>query len=167
MAVETDRRSRNPMSWKYRRWGAERVYYLSRRLYLRGWHRLAYVLKFLNTYLFRAYIPPLVAIGQRLELPHGGFGVVMHEDTVIGDDATILHNVTIGNGGARIGNRVYFGSGVTILGAVTIGDDVVIGAGAVVTFDVPTGSYVAGPKGRLFVGGNPNVAPPGSSAAAP
>lgn len=154
MAVVADRQSRNPLSVKYRRWGAEWIYYRSRCLYQRGWRRLAYGLKVLNTILFRSYIPPQAAIGERLELPHGGFGLIVHEDTVIGDDAIIFHNVTIGNGGARIGNRVYLGSGVTILGAVTIGDDVVIGAGAVVTFDVPAGSYVAAPKGKLFVHGN-------------
>jgi len=96
------------------------------------------------------YIPLSVAIGERLQLPHGGFGVCIHDDTIIGDDAIIHHNVTIGNGGARIGDRVYLGAGALILGAVEIGDDVVIGAGAIVTFDVPSGSYVAAPKGRLF-----------------
>lgn len=88
-------------------------------------------------------------------MPRGGFGLAVHDDTEIGDDAVIRHNVTIGNGGARTRNRAYFGSGATILGAIKIGDDAVIGAGAVVTFDVPSRSYVSAPKEKLFGNANP------------
>jgi serine O-acetyltransferase len=58
--------------------------------------------------------------------------------------------VTIGNGEARIGDRVYLGTGATIIGAVTLGNDVTIGAHAVVTFDVPAGATVVGAKARLI-----------------
>lgn len=85
-----------------------------------------------------------------MDLPHGGFGVVMHEDTCIGDDAIIFHNVTIANGGARIGARVYIGTGVTIIGAVNIGDDVKIGANTIVNFSIPDGSTVIGTSGRII-----------------
>ena len=74
----------------------------------------------------------------------------MHEDTIIGDDAIIFHNVTIANGGARIGHRVYIGTGSIIIGAVKIGDDVIIGANTVASFDVPNGATVIGPKGTIL-----------------
>ena len=142
--------SLNPKAVEYRERGAEKIYYISHRLYKRGFKRTAMVFKRLNQLLFRVYIPPQVKIGKRLQLPHGGFGVVMHEDTVIGDDAIIFHNVTIANGGARIGDRVYIGTGAVIIGAVRIGNDVTIGAHAVVNFDVPEGSTVVGPKARII-----------------
>ncbi len=106
--------------------------------------------KRVNQLLFHVNIPPTVEIGSNLELAHGGFGIVIHADTVIGDDAIIFHNVTIGNGGAIIGDRVYIGTGAVIIGAVTIGDDVVIGANTVVNFDVPNGCTVVGPKPRII-----------------
>lgn len=148
--------SKNARAYSYRKWGAEWLYYFSRKLYERGWHRIAYIFKFLNTFIFRAYIPPQAKIGVRLDLPHGGFGVVMNENTEIGDDAIILHNVTIANGGARIGNRVYIGAGAVIIGAVRIGDDVAIGANAVVNFNVPNGANVVAPKGTILGKDNMN-----------
>ncbi len=131
------------------KYGAEGIYYLSRYLWTHGWKRLAYCLKFFNTIIFRNYIPPQAAIGERLDLPHGGFGVVVHIDTAIGSDAIIHHSVTIANGGARIGDRVYIGAGATIIGAVNIGNDVKIGANTVVNFDLPDGVTVVGPKGSI------------------
>ena len=73
----------------------------------------------------------------------------MHHDTEIGSDAIIFHNVTIANGGARIGDRVYIGTGAVIIGKVSIGNDVVIGANAVVNFDIPDGGLALGPKATL------------------
>lgn len=129
--------------------GAESIYYLSHFLYLNKFRRTAYLLKRINQILFRVYIPPEVTIGKRLALPHGGFGVVMHRGTVIGDDAIIFHNVTIANGGAIIGDRVYIGTGVVIVGNVKIGDDVTIGANTFVNFNVPSNSTVVGQKGTI------------------
>ncbi len=110
----------------------------------KGFRKPAYFIKYLNMMIFRNYIPPEVKIGRRLDLPHGGFGVIMQKDTQIGDDAIIFHNVTFANGGARVGKRVYIGSGATILGNVKIGDDVTIGAHSLINFDVPDGSTVVG-----------------------
>lgn len=110
---------------------------------------MAYIIKYANVMLFRAYIPPDATIGKRLDLPHGGFGVIMHENTKIGDDAIIFHNVTFANGGARVGDRVYIGCGVTIIGPVKIGNDVVIGANTVINFDIPDNTTVVGPLGTI------------------
>lgn len=141
--------SRNPRWWPHKRWGTERIYYLSHNLYVKGYRRLAYLLKYLNIFIFRSYIPPEVVIGKRLDMPHGGFGIVLQKETVIGDDAIIFHNVTMANGGTRIGDRVYIGAGAVIIGPVNVGDDVTIGANTVVNFDVPNKSTVVGTAGRL------------------
>lgn len=142
--------NRNPRWVKQNKWGAERFYYISHRLYKKKFFRLAYLIKYLNALLFRNYIPPEVQIGRRLDLPHGGLGVVMQKDTVIGDDAIIFHNVTFANGGARVGDRVYIGTGSVIIGSVVIGDDVVIGANTVVNFDIPDGAVVVGQAARFI-----------------
>lgn len=65
----------------------------------------------------------------------------------IGCNCTILHNVTIGagRGGApTIGDNVYIGAGAIIIGDIKIGDNVKVGAGAVVFKDVPSNSTVVG-----------------------
>jgi serine O-acetyltransferase len=141
--------SGNPWKVPYKKHGVEEIYYASHRLWVKGYRRLAYLLKRVNQFIFRAFIPPEVIIGKRLELPHGGFGVVIHRDTLIGPDAIIFHNVTIANGGARIGSRVYIGTGTVIIGKVQIGDDVTIGANCLINFDVPDGSTVVGNKATI------------------
>jgi serine O-acetyltransferase len=93
-------------------------------------------------------------IGRRLCIEHHGC-IVIHGATVIGDDCLIRHGVTIGNSGyedpfgaPRIGNRVQIGAGAKILGRITIGDGVIIGANAVVVDDVPDNTTVGGVPAR-------------------
>lgn len=91
--------------------------------------------------------------GSRPRLPHGMYGIIMSHNVSVGEDVTIYHQVTIGegaNGAPRIGSHVTIGAGAKILGNVTIGDYVTIGAGAVVTFDVPDHSVVKAAKGTIF-----------------
>lgn len=140
----------NPRSVPHPNRGAEKLYYLSHYLWIHNHFSAAKLVKFVNTFLFRNHIDPRAKIGSRLELAHGGDGVVINGDTVIGDDAIIFHNTTIGNGGTRIGDRVYIGAGATILGKVEIGDDVAIGANSVVVFDVPSGTTVVGEQARII-----------------
>jgi serine O-acetyltransferase len=82
-----------------------------------------------------------------LRLPHP-YGIVIHSSTRIGSSVTIMQQVTIGGvhdyaqsrraqRGAIIGNDVFIGAGAKIIGDVTLGDGVVVGANAVVTKDVP------------------------------
>ena len=141
---------KNPRTVDYQAKGTEHLYYLSHYLFSKGYIKLASIIKRFNQILFHVNIFPEVEIGRNLQLPHGGFGVVIHHDTKIGDSAIIFHNVTIANGGARIGDRVYIGTGAVIIGDVTLGDDVVIGANAVVNFNVPDGSVVVAPKSSII-----------------
>src|SRR5450631_444619 len=97
-------------------------------------------------------------IGRRLCIEHHGC-IVIHGATVIGDDCLIRHGVTIGNSGTedlfgapRIGNRVQMGAGAKILGRITIGDGVIIGANAVVVHDVPDNVAVGGVPARPLKG---------------
>jgi serine O-acetyltransferase len=145
--------SRNRRYWPHAQWGSERLYYLSHALWKHSLRRLALLFKYLNIFLFRAYIDCPASIGARLDLPHGGFGVVIGYDGRIGEDAIIFHNVTIGHakpGPVVIGDRFCAGAGATIIGPVHIGNDVTVGANTTVNFDVPDGTTVVGTKARII-----------------
>ncbi|ROQ39610.1 serine O-acetyltransferase [Frondihabitans sp. PhB188] len=96
-------------------------------------------------------IHPGASIGDRLFIDHG-MGVVIGETAVIGDDVLMYHGVTLGgrgiSGSARrhptVGDGVMIGAGAAILGPVTVGSGARVGAGAVVTADVAPGATVGG-----------------------
>lgn len=95
-------------------------------------------------------------VGRRLTIEHHGC-IVIHGACIIGDDCLIRHGVTLGNtgyddplGAPRIGNRVQFGAGAKVLGRVSVGDDVIIGANAVVIDDVAPRTAVGGVPARTL-----------------
>ncbi len=95
-------------------------------------------------------IHPGASIGRRLFIDHG-MGVVIGETSVIGDDVTLYHGVTLGgkslHKGKRhptIGNGVVVGAGAQVLGNITIGARSVVGANAVVVHDVPEDATAVG-----------------------
>ena len=93
-------------------------------------------------------------IGPRLRLFHG-IGTVIHEAVTIGADVTLRHLTTIGTqrSGQKaptLGDRVNVGCHSIILGDIHIGNDAVIGAGAVVIHDVPEGATVVGNPARIL-----------------
>jgi serine O-acetyltransferase len=99
-------------------------------------------------------IHPSARIGTSVFLDHAT-AIVVGAFVEIGDEATILHNVTVGRKGTpavrapRIGRGVFLSAGSTILGDIAIGDFAKIGAGAVVTSDVPAGCTAVGVPARL------------------
>ena len=97
-------------------------------------------------------IPPGARIGAGLCLHHPQ-NVVVSEHAVIGEDCTLYQDVVIAEGGSvpgapKLGDRVTVYAGAKVLGGVVIGNDVEIGANAVVTRDVPDDSVVASTPGR-------------------
>ncbi len=105
-------------------------------------------------------IHPGAQIGQRFFIDHG-MGVVIGETTRIGDDVTLYQGVTLGGTGKQkgkrhptIGDRVVISAGAKVLGSIEIGNDVLIGAGAVVIKPVPDNCTVVGVPGKIVkVGG--------------
>lgn len=100
-------------------------------------------------------IHPGADIGRRFFIDHGE-GVVIGETSVIGDDVLVYQQVTLGGTGKEtgkrhptIGNNVVIGAGAKILGNIEIGDNVRIGAGSVVIDNVPENSTVVGVPGRI------------------
>jgi serine O-acetyltransferase len=95
-------------------------------------------------------LPYTLTLGRRVVIEHQG-GIVAHGYAELGDDCIVRQGVTIGNrhldrpfDAPKLGARVNIGAGAKILGAVSIGDDVQIGANAVVLVDVPSGTTAAG-----------------------
>lgn len=86
-------------------------------------------------------------------LPHGLYGIIITHNAEIGSNCTIYHNVTIGegkNGAPKIGNNVLIGAGAIVIGKVQIGNNVKIGAGCVVTTDIPDNATVVMEKPRVI-----------------
>lgn len=86
--------------------------------------------------------------------PHGLYGIIVSHNAVIGENCTIFHQVTIGEGkgGApTIGDNCLIGAGAKIIGGITVGNNVKIGAGCVVVDDVPEGATVVGEKARIIL----------------
>ena len=100
-------------------------------------------------------IHPGAAIGSGLFIDHG-MGVVIGETTEIGDHVTLFQGVTLGGTGKQrgkrhptLGSHVVVGAGAKVLGPITIGDYVKIGANSVVLQEVPDHSTVVGIPGRI------------------
>ncbi|HST80110.1 MAG TPA: serine O-acetyltransferase [Kineosporiaceae bacterium] len=101
-------------------------------------------------------IHPGATIGRRFFIDHGT-GVVIGETAEIGDDVMLYHDVTLGGRSLQrvkrhptIGNGVVIGAGARILGPVKVGDKAQIGANAVVVRDVPDGAVVVGIPGEVL-----------------
>ncbi len=92
-------------------------------------------------------------VGRGLVLIHPN-QVTIGSGVEIGDDCLVFHGVTIGTGPTpgvpKIGSRVDIYVGACVLGGVTVGDDVMIGANCVVTRDVPSGSVVLSTPARIM-----------------
>ncbi len=104
-------------------------------------------------------IHPGAQMGKRLFIDHG-MGVVIGETAVIGDGCTLYHGVTLGGTswkkGKRhptLGNDVVIGAGAKVLGPLQVGDAARIGSNAVVLKDVPAGATVVGVPGRTVTPG--------------
>lgn len=126
------------------------------------WYRIArffYKIKFrfvakLLCYTTRFFtgieIHPGAKIGKNLFIDHG-HGVVIGETSVIGDNCTIYQGATLGGTGKEhnkrhptLGNNVVIGAGAKVLGNITLGDNVKVGANSVVLRDVPANCTVVG-----------------------
>lgn len=113
------------------------------------------VLLKLCSFRFGIQIPPQTKIGAGFRVLHWG-AIVVNPDTVIGKNFNIAQNVLIGNAAGKhfgtpvIGDNVYLGANAIVLGGVKIGNNVMIAPGAFVNFDVPDNSIVIGNPGKII-----------------
>jgi serine O-acetyltransferase len=144
------------------------AYRLHHGLWVRG-HRLsARLISQFTRAVTGIEIHPGAVIGRRFFIDHG-MGVVIGETAEIGDDVMIYHDVTLGGRSLRktkrhptIGDGVVIGAGARVLGPVVVGKGAQIGANAVVVRDVPDGAIVVGVPGQVRV-----LPPPGGGAEGP
>ncbi len=131
-------------------------YRLARWLYL---HHVPFVPKLIELLIFLIYnskVPYQAEIGRGTKLGYGGIGVVIHRDAKIGKDCMIAQQVTVGGGNSHypgvptIGDHVYMAKGSIIMGGIDVGNNVTIGANAVVNKPVPDNGVVAGVPARLL-----------------
>lgn len=128
---------------------------ISHLLWNRGARLAARVLAEFTRILTGVEIHPGAVLGSGLFIDHAT-GIVIGETAEVGDDVTIYHGVTLGGTGVdlgkrhpTIGDRVIIGAGAKILGPIKVGDDSRIGANAVVVKEVPTSSVVVGVPGQV------------------
>jgi serine O-acetyltransferase len=124
-------------------------------LWRSGREAIALYLQSRMSELFQVDIHPAAVIGPGAFLDHGT-GIVIGETAVIGENVSMLHDVTLGGTGAergdrhpKVGNGVLLGAGAKVLGNITIGDFAKIAAGSVVLSPVPSGCTAAGVPARL------------------
>lgn len=125
---------------------------------------LAFFLQNRISEIFAVDIHPAARIGKGILIDHGT-GVVIGETAVVGDDVSMLHEVTLGGTGKesgdrhpKVGNGVLIGAGAKILGNVSIGEGSKVAAGSVVLHEVPPHATVAGVPAKIV--GTPATAEP-------
>jgi serine O-acetyltransferase len=112
------------------------------------------VLKLASQILTGIDLPCEVKLGRRFQIEHFG-GIIISGDTEFGDDCIVRNGVTIGlrrtneRGAPVFGSRVDIGTGAVIIGRIRVGDDVSIGANAVVLTDVPSNSIAVGVPAKI------------------
>ncbi|TAI64510.1 serine acetyltransferase [Bradyrhizobium sp. Leo170] len=123
-------------------------------LWCRGRTDLALLMQSQSSERLQVSIHPSASVGTSVFLDHAT-GIIVGAFASIGDEVTMLQNVTIGRPQAdpdaapRIGRGVFIGAGATIIGDVSVGDFAKIGAGSVVLADVPPGCTAVGVTARL------------------
>ena len=121
------------------------------------WQKIGKVLWQLNITKKRIQIPVSTKIGYGLYIGHGG-PVVVNGNAVIGNNCNLSQFVTIGanhSWGAVIGDNVYIDPNVCVVEAVCIGNNVTIGAGSVVTKNIPDNATAAGNYAKVLNYNNP------------
>lgn len=121
----------------------------------KGWKLAARALSQFGKFLTGVEIHPAAQIGKALLIDHGS-GVVIGETAIVGDYCTIYQGVTLGGTGKETGKRhptlgdyVMIGAGAKVLGNITVGSGSKIAAGAVVLGDVPENSTAVGIPAKI------------------
>lgn len=134
---------------------AIKLHRIAHKLYLKKRYKTARAINYFSRILTGADIHPGAKIGKNFFIDHAT-GVVIGETAEIGDNVSIYQGVTLGGVSTEkkkrhptIGNNVVIGAGATILGPITIGDNVRVGAGSVVIKSVPPNSTVVGVPAKI------------------
>ncbi len=131
------------------------IYRISRWLWTKGVPLFPRLLSQIGRSLTGIEIHPGAKIGQGLFIDHG-MGVVIGETTIIGNNVTLFQGVTLGGTGKETGKRhptlgdnIVIGAGAKVLGNIRVGSNAYVGANAVVIKDVPPNTTIVGVPGRI------------------
>jgi putative colanic acid biosynthesis acetyltransferase WcaB len=110
--------------------------------------------RFVTEFILGIELRPKTRIGCGLRIYHGT-GLVVNDNSVIGKEVILRNGVTIGHqfpggGSPVIGDNVSIGAGAILLGEIIVGNNAVIGAGTVLTKSVPPGAVVVGNPARVL-----------------
>jgi serine O-acetyltransferase len=127
------------------------LYKISKYCYQTGLINGAKLIKSFIHFKFNSVVPYTAEIGEGTRFGYGGIGVVVHAKAKIGENCVIGQNVTIGSRGEApvIGNNVFISPGAKCIGG-KIGNNVIVGANAVVTKDIPDNCVVAGVPAKII-----------------
>ena len=134
------------------------LYRISHWLYQRGWIYPPWFLSRLSVALTGAEIEFNAQIGPGMFVSHP-VGIVVGRGTVIGSEVTLFQGVTFGVKSwhpdditkfPHVGNNCYFFTGAAVIGDITVGDNCIVGAHAVVTSDLPDGSLATGVPAKVY-----------------
>ncbi|PIA79019.1 serine acetyltransferase [Gaetbulibacter sp. 4G1] len=130
-------------------------YKISHKLYKWKVPVLPSIVKLFCFLLYNSSIPFQCQLGRGTRFAYGAIGVVLHKRTIMGTNCVIGTNVTVGGRSGHyevpvIGNNTFIATGAKVLGPITIGDNVVIGANAVVIKDIPNNCIVAGIPAKII-----------------
>lgn len=158
-AYDPAARSRLEIFLLYPGYKAQLIYRLAHVLFKMNFPLLPRALCECGRFLTGIEIHPGARLGRRLVIDHG-MGVVIGETAIVGDDVLIYQGVTLGGTSLdrvkrhpTIGNRVVIGAGAKVLGNITVGEGSRIGANSVVIENVPAHSTAVGIPARVIHGG--------------
>ncbi len=139
------------------------IHRLAHRLHLRGVPVLPRLVSHFGRFVTGIEIHPAAQLGRRLTIDHG-MGIVIGATAEVGDDVLLYQGVTLGNArfqrGKRhptVGNNVVIGAGAKVLGPITVGNNARVAAGAVVVNDVPPNTTAAGVPAKAIRYRNPDT----------
>ncbi|MEO0540385.1 MAG: serine O-acetyltransferase [Cyanobacteria bacterium P01_A01_bin.105] len=143
------------LSLQYRtsRWVDQRCHWPIVRPFLKV---ICAILENLITLITGCELPNKAVIGPGLFIPHPS-GIIIHTQARIGKNCNLSQQVTVGFGGRgdqagtpTVGNGVYFGAGAKVFGPIDVGDNVAIGANAVVNRDIPNNAVAVGIPAKVI-----------------
>ncbi len=130
-------------------------YKIAHKLYKNKIPLLPKLIKLVCFLIYNSSIPYECVLGKGTQFAYNGIGVVLHKRTIIGKNCVIGTQVTVGGRSGHyevpvIGDNVYLATGSKILGPITIGNNVTVGANAVVINSVPDNCVVAGIPAKII-----------------
>jgi serine O-acetyltransferase len=130
------------------------LHHLAHRLHTKGIPVVPRLIDYLIFLLFNSVIHHTTSIGKGTRCGYRGMSVVVHPDSVVGQNVMLGAHAVIGGRSGQpapvIEDGVYIGANACVLGGIRVGRDAVIGAGAVVLKDVPPGARAVGNPARIL-----------------